>query len=57
MKANSNSEIIEEDLKSTEKLCNQPQFRNTKINATWTQGRKYDMKWEYFELETVFKVG
>ena len=24
MKANSNSEIIEEDLKSTQKLCNQP---------------------------------
>ena len=27
MKANSNSEIIEEDLKSTEKLCNQPLFQ------------------------------
>ena len=28
-----------------------------KINATWMQGRKYDIKWEYLELETVFKVG
>ena len=27
MKANSNSEIIEKDLKLTEKLCNQPLFR------------------------------
>ena len=56
MKANSNSEIIEEDLKSTEKLCNQPLFQEYEINATWTQGRKYDIKREYFELETVFKV-
>ena len=57
MKANSNSEIIEEDLRALKNYVINHYFRNTKINATWTQGRKYDIKWEYFELETVFKVG
>ena len=57
MKTNSNSEIIEKDQKSTKRLCNQPLFRAYENQCYMDAERKYDIKWECFELETVFKVG
>ena len=45
MKANSNSEIIEEDLKSTKKLCNQPLFQEYENQCYMDAGVKiwYEM--------------
>ena len=40
MKANSNSEIIEEDLKSTEKLRNQPLFQENENQCYMDAGAK-----------------
>ena len=55
MKANSNSEIIEEDLKSTEKLCNQPLFQEYENQCYMDAGAKIWYKMGIFGVRDCFQ--
>ena len=55
MKANSNSEIIEEDLKSTEKLCNQPLFQEYENQCYMDAGAKIWYKKGIFWVRHCFQ--
>ena len=55
MKANSNSEIIEEDLKSTKKLCNQPLFQEYQNQCYMDAGAKIWYKMGIFWVRDCFQ--
>ena len=55
MKANSNSEIIEEDLKSTEKLCNQPLLQEYENQCYMDAGAKIWYKKGIFWVRDCFQ--
>ena len=55
MKANSNSEIIEEDLKSTKKLCNQPLFQEYQKQCYMDAGAKIWYKMGIFWVRDCFQ--